>query len=125
MSDQLEDFLAHYGVKGMKWGRRKARNSDDGDRPKRTPSEDHLTAKALKKKRVSEMSNADLKKLTTRMQLEKQYAELTQDSRTVSRGEKFVKRSISVGNTINQVAAFANSPAGKLLASQIKQRMAG
>lgn len=25
--DEVEDFLAHYGVKGMKWGERKARTS--------------------------------------------------------------------------------------------------
>lgn len=25
---EVDDFLAHYGVKGMKWGRRKARNSE-------------------------------------------------------------------------------------------------
>lgn len=29
MSQQVEDFLAHYGVKGMKWGVRKDRNRSD------------------------------------------------------------------------------------------------
>lgn len=28
MTDIVDDFLAHYGVKGMKWGSRKARKAD-------------------------------------------------------------------------------------------------
>lgn len=29
MENTADDFLAHYGVKGMRWGRRKARNESD------------------------------------------------------------------------------------------------
>lgn len=39
MSDEVEDFLAHYGVKGMKWGQRKTRPSGT---PRRGPSNDTL-----------------------------------------------------------------------------------
>lgn len=37
MADDLDDFLAHYGVKGMKWGVRKAEGSS-GSSPTRRPS---------------------------------------------------------------------------------------
>lgn len=41
MSVQSEEFLAHIGVKGMKWGKRKARDdsggSNQGEKPKRQP----------------------------------------------------------------------------------------
>jgi hypothetical protein len=36
MADDLDDFLAHYGVKGMKWGVRKAEGSS-GSSPTRRP----------------------------------------------------------------------------------------
>lgn len=35
MSD-TDDFLAHYGVKGMRWGKRKAESSSD-DKPEKKP----------------------------------------------------------------------------------------
>lgn len=44
MSDQVEDFLAHYGVKGMKWGVR----SDSSSRST-SPSKRKETMKALGK----------------------------------------------------------------------------
>ncbi|QED11509.1 membrane protein [Arthrobacter phage Qui] len=31
MSNEVEDFLAHYGVMGMKWGKRKARDTSDSE----------------------------------------------------------------------------------------------
>lgn len=63
--------LKHFGILGMKWGRRKSRSSgSDMD------SEDHKTSRSIQKKKISEMSNEELKKLTSRLQLEKQLKDL-------------------------------------------------
>lgn len=56
--------LKHYGVLGMKWGRRKAQYNT---------SDDHNRARELKKKHVSEMSNKELRELNDRQQLESNY----------------------------------------------------
>lgn len=74
-----EQELKHYGVLGMKWGRRKQ---------SRPMSEDAKTAKNLKKKKVSEMSNTELKKLNERMNLEQNYKRL--NANTVSRGMAYI-----------------------------------
>lgn len=75
--------LSHAGILGMKWGVRKRPISD----PKKL-SQDHKAKLSLKKKKLSEMSNDDLKKLTQRMQLEKQYKDLS--SADISKGKKIV-----------------------------------
>lgn len=31
MSEQVDDFLAHVGIRGMKWGKRKSKTSDQAD----------------------------------------------------------------------------------------------
>lgn len=51
-------------------------------------SEDHKRVQPLKKKKLSELTNAELKELTQRMQLETQYKELLK--RDVSKTQKFV-----------------------------------
>lgn len=60
-----DNELYHYGVLGMKWGRRKSRMSQDA-----------REAKAIKKKKVSEMSNAELRKLNERQNLERNHRQL-------------------------------------------------
>ena len=45
MNDEVEDFLAHYGVKGMKWGKRKDRSSGESSGNLRT----HLKKTAVSK----------------------------------------------------------------------------
>lgn len=52
-------------------------------------SQDHLRAKELKKKNISELSNAELRELNNRMQLESQYKNLKRQN--VSAGQKFIK----------------------------------
>lgn len=74
--------LLHWGIPGMKWGiRRKSSTSSST-----TDSADHTHVKNLRGKKLSEMSNDDLKKLTTRLQLEKQYKDLTKVE--ISPGQK-------------------------------------
>lgn len=86
-----ERFLQHYGVLGMHWGRR--RSSAPTIAIKKNTSEDHDTYQELKRKKVYEMSNSELKKFTERANLEKQYKDLTR--KEVSRGRKIVEDMLS------------------------------
>lgn len=85
------DDLYHHGIKGMKWGVRRKRTTLVSTKPKKrsSQSEDHIRAKQLKKKKVSQMSNAELRELNNRLQLESQYKNLKRQN--VSAGRKFVK----------------------------------
>ena len=64
----MTNELTHYGVIGMKWGRRKASSGSS--------SADHISVSGLRKKKLNEMSNDELTQLTKRLQLERQYKEL-------------------------------------------------
>lgn len=69
---EVDEILAHFGVKGMHWGQHKA------DRPQ--PSEDHAKTAAVKAKAksggVKALSNKDLQDAIARMNLEQQYSRL-------------------------------------------------
>jgi len=80
----MTNNLKHYGIKGMQWGVRRKRSSKTG----RVESEDSRSAKSLRKKKLSEMSNDELRKLNTRLQLERQYKDLTK--KDTSKAQKFV-----------------------------------
>lgn len=70
--------LYHYGIKGMKWGRRRFRNTDGTLTPagKKRYSDDAYEAKQIKKKKMSQMSNAELRKLNERQNLERTHKQL-------------------------------------------------
>lgn len=83
--NDISRSLKHWGVLGMKWGRRKgdvSLNKTDAT------STDHKRAQSLKKKRINEMSNDELQELVKRMNLEKQYRGVKK--REIGPGEKFV-----------------------------------
>lgn len=65
-----DDELAHYGVKGMKWGIRKKRKNQ-GDEP---DSEDYGEATRLRKKSANALSNDELTTIARRRNLENQAA---------------------------------------------------
>lgn len=68
-----DDFLAHYGVKGMKWGKRTA------DRP--APSAESERAAKIRTKakagKAKALTNAELREAIERMNLEQQFKRLS------------------------------------------------
>ncbi|TRO51030.1 hypothetical protein E2P63_05340 [Candidatus Bathyarchaeota archaeon] len=102
--------LTHFGILGMKWGVRRK-----GGKSGRVESADSKTANRLRKKSLSELSNAELKTLTQRMQLEQQYKSLSAPKK--SRGQKVVEDVLSeVGKDYvkNFVASGVSKGATKL-----------
>ncbi len=78
-ASSVEDTLAHYGRKGMKWGRTifTSGGKKSSSSPKKgDPSEDHARAAEALKKHPSSLSNKEMQELITRMNLEKQYAQV-------------------------------------------------
>lgn len=75
----VDDFLAHYGVKGMKWGvRRKTKG------PSSTEAERKTAVKTqAKKEGVRTLSNKDLQDAITRMNLEQQFKRLSVNEKPV------------------------------------------
>ena len=74
-----EAAISHYGVLGMKWGKRKDRNSKASSRAKRKAnagSPQYHQAKRIRKKKPSQMTSREIQTLTKRQSLEAQYSKL-------------------------------------------------
>jgi hypothetical protein len=83
-----EITLTHYGVKGMRWGvRRKGRSGGK-------PSSDYAESrKLLRKKKLSTLSNEDIKKLNKRLEMERKFKNL--DPTAKGTGKRAVDRALS------------------------------
>lgn len=147
----VEGFLSHHGVKGMKWGIRKA---GDGGSSSKTPREVKVTTKhdpsgrvriktsggshhpahtdailakvasqKLKRSGMDSLSNEELTKLTTRLNLEQQTKRLRSGSGNAA--SKFVSSTLqSIAK--QQVASLANKAASdhmeKVLKGTVRQK---
>ena len=113
----VEDFLAHYGVKGMKWGVRRSEGSS-GSSSKPPASEDFQKVtghkQTIKSGGTKALSNRELQEVVTRMNLEEQYSTLKGKEAQRSKGNVFLKNTMKTSDTLNKVIAVVNSPAGKL-----------
>jgi hypothetical protein len=110
-----EDYLEHFGVKGMKWGVRRASEpgfavSDDARKAARA-------AGVAKKQGTKVLSNEDLQRLVTRMNLEQQYNKLKPPTPS-KKATKFVAEFL-LGVGKQQAAKFANDQLGKVIAKKL------
>ena len=106
--------LYHWGVKGQKWGVRRYQKKNGsltpaGKKRRREMSDDAKAVKDIRKKKVYEMSNAELRKLNERQQLENQHRGLNPS--LVKKGLKFMASAAVVTGTVLTL----HSNAGKLV----------
>lgn len=112
--NETDEFLEHYGIKGMKWGVRRSRAELDrvAGRAKalRESSKSAKAARATtrytsgSKDAPRNLTDSELNKRIQRMEAEKRYNSL--NSRTVSQGERHVVEALSnAGKKTLQTAA--------------------
>ena len=109
----MENFLEHYGVKGMKWGIRK-------DRPSGKTKKSH---RQIAKK----LTNEELKKRVNRLNMEKQYAKLQEEREretmtTMQKGKKEVGVIVKSfgGHYTRQLTKKAGKEAANITADFVK-----
>lgn len=88
-----ETYLAHFGIKGMKWGVRRYRNSDGS----LTESGKARYTKSGKKKNPRKMSSKDLEKSTKRLHAENQYRRELREERSNNISNKIARTIIKSG----------------------------
>jgi hypothetical protein len=108
--------IQHHGVKGMKWGRRKA-DSSSGGSASNHQSEDSARFQSNMSKvnqhGVKAMSNRELQDMITRMNLVQQYSNLTSGGNSksaIDRGHDAVKKALAIQKTLENVQKTMNSP---------------
>lgn len=109
----VEEFIEHFGTKGMKWGVRKAESGP----PPRVASE-HKKAREIQvkgtstKPRAAALTNKQLKEFNERAQLEKKFNDMNPGS--IDKGHAQIKKMLAIAAT--------GAAAWKLLPDSTKQQ---
>lgn len=123
-AEAIEEILEHYGVKGMKWGKRKVRqtepNSADSDRV------GAIKSRVKTQKTTSILSNAELRDALDRMRLEQEFSRLTNglDKTRTQKGKNFVKN-LLVAQGKHSIEQAAKSQTTGLVNEIIKKSTVG
>jgi 2'-5' RNA ligase len=83
-ADLFDNYLEHYGIKGMKWGVRRRRGSDGTV----VVSDDAAKARAILSGNAKSASNADIQAALNRMKLEADFAKVQANLIPPSRGTR-------------------------------------
>jgi hypothetical protein len=105
----MSNTLMHYGILGMKWGIRRTPEQLARARGRSTTDKTDKIHEDYKKahtpKSIKSMSDAELRNRLNRLQMERQYSQLS--SSNVSKGREYVKKVIKAGTTVATVTTTA------------------
>jgi hypothetical protein len=105
----LDEILEHHGIKGMKWGTRRVNSSSSEDA---TRTNDSL--QRAKTGGTKALTTKDLQDLVTRLNLEKQYAQLKPPSKGTAAVKFVADILVQVGK--QQATKLAADQTAKLIA---------
>lgn len=113
MTENLDEFIEHYGIRGMKWGiRRKRKGGESGDSSptlskssSSSESSDSTVTKtkSFKKGDAKKLTDKELRERINRLNMEKQYKQLISEKEkpgVLKRGASVTKQII--GNSAKQ-----------------------
>ena len=103
---ETEEFLEHYGVKGMKWGVRQ--------KVPKTSSDYKQTSK-YRNRHPSELTDHQLRVTARRIQLEQEYRRLNPSK--IEAGHAAVKGMLAIATTAAAAYTLYHSPAGQAAVS--------
>lgn len=109
MDTITDDFLEHYGVKGMKWGVR------------RSKSQLARASKNSTKKTAKNLSDEELKKAVERLRLEREYVDITSKLSTA----KTDKAKEFIGRYSQQAASVAVGAVASAVVKQVIDKKLG
>ena len=105
MSAEYNEYLAHHGVKGMKWGQHIF--SKQAESEKQSGRREKPESKTWKAKDAGNLSDEELRRRLTRLQQEKQYTEMTASKATKAR--KWIMKTAGKVLVATAIGALASS----------------
>lgn len=123
MSQNVEDFIKHHGVRGMKWGVRRARGTAT------TTSSDYKKTAPLRTKKAHELTNKQLEAVNKRANLEKNFKQLhpsapgksKQVLKTLTTGKAVAAEILGTAGMATAAYNFYHSSAGKAAKAAVKE----
>ena len=136
ITDSSDQFLAHYGIPGMKWGKRKAKGNMSKSEflnPKATPfprTRPPYTPKGvtdLSPKPIKKITDKELRERLNRIQMETQYKDLTEPKpktatskatevyNNFEKGHSAVKKLMAVAKTAQSIYKLYDSNESRML----------
>ena len=113
-----EAFLEHYGIPGMRWGKRTSGSTKAAKKSKSKKEEapddpDFASTRATLNKPLRKVSNKELQELNQRLQLEQNYSKIKNQNRPSAKVDKAVKGILAVGAAAGGLYALYNSKHGQ------------
>ncbi len=121
LKDFTNNFLEHYGVRGMRWGVTNTIRSVSKSKPKKKTTGDHRKSREIQRQRTPQLTNRQLELANKRLNLERNFNRLNPGR--ITRGQAAVAGILGTLGVATSAYNMSNSPAGRAAIRRGRQMM--